>query len=102
MGPDQSDRNRGRFDHSGPRPLMEAHFDGPPLISDDMRGPLMHDGMRGPIMHPDELMCPDDMRGPGPMFLDPMDDPRMRFGPRGMMGPMPRGLMGPHGPGPGL
>lgn len=102
IGPDQNDRNRGRFDHAGPRPLMEAHFDGPPIISDDMRGPMIHDGMRGPMMHPDDMMCPDDIRGPGPIFMDPMDDPRMRFCPRGMMGPIPRGPMGPHGPGPGL
>ncbi|KAK6636800.1 hypothetical protein RUM43_010463 [Polyplax serrata] len=99
MGPEQNDRNRGRFDHTGPRPLMEAHFDGPPIISDDLRGPMLHDGMRGPMMHPEDMMCPDDLRT-GPIFMDPMDDPRIRFGPRGLMGPMPRGPMGPHGPGP--
>lgn len=125
MGPDQND-NRGRFDHSGPRPLMEAHFDGPPMLGDDLRGPPMHpddrrgpfvDDLRGPgpgpgpLLLPDnmrggpppDMMCPDDMIRPGPMFMDdfpPMDEPRMRFGPRGMMGG-PRGPMGPHGPGPG-
>lgn len=117
-GPDNDNR---RFDHSGPRPLMEAHFDVPPLLPpDDMRGgpmipddrrgpPILMDDLRGPgpLMHPDmrggppDMMCPDDMIRPGPMFMD-MDDPRMRFGPRGPMMGGPRGPMGPLGPGPGL
>ncbi|KAL0276144.1 UNVERIFIED_CONTAM: hypothetical protein PYX00_003778 [Menopon gallinae] len=102
MGPERDDRGRSRFDFGGPRPLMEAHFDGPPVHPEDLRGGPMHpDDMRGPM---DGMMCPpDEMRGPG-MFVDdfqPMgDDMRMRFGPRALMGPMPRGPMGPHGPGP--